>query len=79
MATEEEVREANAAGKLAEWSPCTAHCPKCGKQTVEVRQVLRAKKLGTFSLSGVNMKFPVELGWEYRCTSCKATGPAEPK
>jgi lysyl-tRNA synthetase class I len=78
MATEEELRAASEEGLLADWSPCTAGCPACHRETVEVRQVYRAKPIGTWSLAGVQAKFPVTLGWEYRCTSCGKTGAAEP-
>ena len=46
---------------------------------MEVRQVIRVKPLGTFSLSGSGMKTTGEVGWEYRCGACSATGPAAPK
>lgn len=79
MATEEELRQANEAGLIVTWSPCRATCPACGEEKLEVRQVLKAKPIGSFSLAGMQTKFPVSLGWEYRCTGCGATGPAEPK
>lgn len=76
----EEVRAANEAGLLADWTLVRTPCPVCGKvRVVEVRQVMRATPLGEFSLAGNQVKFPVTLVWEYRCTACGATGRAEPK
>jgi predicted RNA-binding Zn-ribbon protein involved in translation (DUF1610 family) len=62
------------------WLLASTACPVCGvRNVVEVRRVLRAKPLGTFSLAGTQMKFSARDGWEYRCTNCGAQGPAEPK
>lgn len=67
---------------LVTWSPYrgSTPCPKC-RQTgsLEVRQVLQAKDIGTFSLSGAQMKVPAVMAWQYRCTACGAQGDAEPK
>lgn len=62
------------------WLLVGTACPACGvRDVIEVRRVLRAKPLGTFSLAGTQMKFSVVEDWEYRCTNCGAQGPAEPK
>jgi predicted RNA-binding Zn-ribbon protein involved in translation (DUF1610 family) len=73
------VREANSRGELVSWSPVSTACPGCGQRGVlEVRQVMDLQAAG-FSLAGVQLKFPGRLGWEFRCTSCGESGPAEPK
>jgi len=67
---------------LVDWSPYTGRtpCPRCGQSgRLEVRQVLRAKPLGTWSLAGAQLKFPASVGWEFRCGACGGTGPASPK
>lgn len=81
MATFEEVAAANAAGQLADWSPYrgSAACPACGSHELNVRQVLQTRPPGGWSLAGTQDKYPAQIGWEYRCTSCGKTGPAEPK
>lgn len=67
---------------LATWSPYhgSTSCPKCGQTgSLEVCQVLQARKIGTFSLAGAQMKVPARVVWQYRCTACGAQGEAEPK
>lgn len=55
-------------------------CPSCAtRDVVEVTVKLIAKKLGTFSLAGAQMKFPASRGYVFTCTNCGATGPAGPK
>jgi predicted RNA-binding Zn-ribbon protein involved in translation (DUF1610 family) len=54
-------------------------CPECGSPRIRVRQVLEARPLGTFSLSGTQMKFPAAMAWVYGCPACGATGPAAPR
>lgn len=67
-------------GNLTAWLLASTPCPKCKvRYVVEVRPVLAAKPLGTFSLSGAQMKVSARDTWEYRCTNCGATGEAEPK
>lgn len=74
------IAAANAAGQLVDWSRVGTACPKCGtRDVVDVRQVLRLQKPGTFSLAGVQVKAPAALAWEYRCSACGATGSAEPR
>lgn len=44
-------------------------CPKCGaKGTLEVRRKLIGKPIGSFSLSGMNMKISAFEGAEAFCT-----------
>lgn len=55
-------------------------CPVCGtRHAADVWRVLVAKPVGSFSLSGAQVKFSATGGWRYECTKCGATGPAEPK
>lgn len=62
------------------WLLASTACPVCStRYVIQVRRVLRAKPLGTFSLSGTQMKVSVRDGWEYRCTACGAEGLAEPE
>lgn len=66
--------------KRGNWVPATNACPDCAVTgALEVREVLRAKPVGTFSLAGNQMKFSARWGWEYRCGSCGASGEAAPK
>jgi hypothetical protein len=75
-----EVAAANAASILIGWSPCRATCPHCGlRGTAEVRQCYRVQPPGSFSLAGVQVKFPARLGWEFRCGICGVSGSAAPK
>jgi len=55
-------------------------CPECGtRHVVDVWQVLAVRPHGTYSLAGCQTKFAARPGWRYECTSCGATGSAEPK
>jgi hypothetical protein len=66
--------------KQGNWVPATNPCPECAEAGwMEVREVLVAKPLGTFSLSGTQMKVSASWGWEFRCGKCGATGSAAPK
>jgi ribosomal protein L37E len=63
---------------LGEWvRHDTARCATCGA-LVELRRYLQAKPLGTFSLSGSQLKVSAYERWEARCTACGFTGPATP-
>lgn len=44
-------------------------CPSCGKVTLKVKKVLKAKPIGSFSLSGQMMKFSAKETWKLRCTN----------
>lgn len=79
--TREEVDTVNASGVLVDWSPYrgSAVCPACGSHELEVRQVIQVQPPGNWSLAGVQTKYPAQIGWQYRCTPCGKTGPAEPK
>lgn len=73
------VAAANAAGQLVDWTRTGTACPKCKtRDVVDVRQVFRLQKPGTFSLAGMQLKAPATLAWEYRCSACGAGGSAEP-
>lgn len=64
---------------LGEWTEHdTAKCPECGGGPCELRRYLQAKPLGTFSLSGTQMKVSAAERWEGRCTVCGWAGPAAP-
>ena len=66
--------------KPGDWVPATSPCPSCGETgSVSVREVLRAKPVGTFSLAGAQTKFSAVAGWEFRCTGCGVSGSAAPK
>lgn len=74
------VEQANAAGHLAEWARVHAPCPSCRAEwVVDVRQVLRTKPPGTFSLAGVQAKAPARIVWVYKCSACGTQGDAEPR
>lgn len=46
-------------------------CPKCGALgTVELRPVMVAKPVGTFSLAGAQTKVSAWRGWELGCSVC---------
>lgn len=78
MATSEEIAALNVVGVLVPWTPYVGRtpCPRCGRlHTTELRQVYRVRPPGDWSLAGVQLKYPAEIGWEYRCTSCGDTGP----
>lgn len=62
------------------WLLASTACPACHERyVVQVREVLAAKPLGTFSLAGSQMKFSAVRTWVYRCTACGTSGGAEPK
>jgi hypothetical protein len=66
--------------KRGDWVPATNPCPECRESGgMAVREVLVAKPLGTFSLSGTQMKVSARWGWEFRCGKCGASAPAAPK
>lgn len=66
--------------KPGDWVSATNACPVCGEAGgMEVCEVLQAKPLGSFSLSGSQMKVSAIRRWEYRCGKCQAHGPAAPK
>jgi len=62
------------------WLLASTPCPNCGtRNAVHVRQVMRVKPPGTYSLAGVQTKFPARPGWVYRCSECGDRGGAAPK
>lgn len=66
--------------ELVDWTRVGTACPVClVRDVVDVRQVMKAAKPGTFSLAGVQTKFAARLAWEYLCSRCGAAGSAEPK
>lgn len=59
--------------------PIEGACPMCGRrEVVEVWQTLRAKPLGSHSLSGSQVKFSARSIWRYECYACGASGEATP-
>ena len=54
-------------------------CPQCKDPDVEVRSVLVARPLGTWSLPGSQPKTVASWGWVFRCNACGTTGPAQEK
>jgi hypothetical protein len=76
MMTEEEYDALPVGSVLA----TTSACPSCGKRgVVELTVVFEAEPLGTWSLAGGQMKFPVRKGARYLCTACGASDMSEPK
>lgn len=75
------VAEANAAGMLVSWSRLPhADCPHCHQHgVVDIRQVYEAAPIGTFSLAGAQVKVPVRIAWEYKCSACEVTGKFRPE
>lgn len=52
-------------------------CPACGQLTLDIEMRLLAKPLGTYSLSGRQMKFSA-YEWPYLfCRSCGISAPAK--
>lgn len=56
----------------------TAPCPLCGLAKLTVKVILRANKLGTYSLAGVQTKVTARRGYQYHCSNCDAYGKADP-
>jgi hypothetical protein len=74
------VAQANAAGQLAPPTRVRAACPGCGNTgVIDVRQVMRLQRPGTFSLAGAQAKAPGRIVWVYKCSACGAEGDAAPK
>lgn len=46
------------------------HCPSCDKQSLRIRESLTAKPLGTFSLSGGQMKLSAVSQPVLECLAC---------
>lgn len=63
------------------WLATGSHtrCPKCKSLKIYVKDVLQVKPLGTFSLSGTQLKTTGRYTTVYKCFDCEATGPATPK
>jgi hypothetical protein len=62
------------------WMLARSACQVCKlRYIVWVAQRFKAKEIGEFSLSGVQMKFSATSHWVYLCTVCGATGLAEIK
>ena len=55
-------------------------CPGCNTRfALLMRLGLAAKPLGTFSLSGTQMKVSARTAYLLRCTVCPWTGEGDPK